>query len=283
MNQGSLELFPQTEQEFYERFATEKACRDYFIKLRWPGGFVCAKCGHNESWSTQTRELWICTNCQCQASLRAGTILEHSKSSYQTWLLIMHHVTASKQGISSLELSRRIGISLKQSFYTLRKLRGVMGQTAQCLEPLSGTIYLDATVVKTQSISNSKKTTSVRVASAVEHRRRKSGRARLILLDHNRPVGVSDFSPYILPDCKIRYSKQNNEDRRDLILKLFLRVIVGTHQCSVSKEHLQDYLNEYCFRFNMRDSKDRFALFKTLSAKAMDVTPRSSDHFSHNS
>ncbi|MFH1741357.1 MAG: transposase, partial [bacterium] len=57
-----MEDYPRTVLEFEERFATDEACRAYLAQLRWPDGFCCPRCGHNEAWMTR-RGLYRC--CQC--------------------------------------------------------------------------------------------------------------------------------------------------------------------------------------------------------------------------
>ncbi|MBM4351634.1 MAG: transposase, partial [Deltaproteobacteria bacterium] len=59
--------------QFEERFTSEVACLEYLASLRWPGGFVCPRCGANQAWRTK-RWLWYCRNCGTQTSVTAGTI-----------------------------------------------------------------------------------------------------------------------------------------------------------------------------------------------------------------
>ena len=67
------EDFPKNEIEFDARFSNPKNCYDYLFKQKWPNGFICKKCSHNKYWMS-SRNLYICTQCEHQHSLTAGTI-----------------------------------------------------------------------------------------------------------------------------------------------------------------------------------------------------------------
>ena len=72
------EDFPKSEIEFDQRFSNPDACYDYLFQQKWPDGFVCKKCGHKRYWLS-SRNLYICTQCEHQHSLTAGTIMDSSK------------------------------------------------------------------------------------------------------------------------------------------------------------------------------------------------------------
>jgi DNA-directed RNA polymerase subunit RPC12/RpoP len=69
------EDFPKSEIEFDQRFLEPEACFDYLFKQKWPDGFECKKCGHTQYWLS-SRNLYICTRCEHQNSLTAGTIMD---------------------------------------------------------------------------------------------------------------------------------------------------------------------------------------------------------------
>ena len=72
------EDFPKNEIEFDQRFSNPKACYDYLFKQKWSNGFICKKCGHFKYWLS-SRNLYICTQCEHQHSLTAGTIMDSCK------------------------------------------------------------------------------------------------------------------------------------------------------------------------------------------------------------
>ena len=65
--------------EFQRKFSTEEACEKYLFERRWPDGYKCPKCGHDEYYYIKTRKLYECKRCSYQASVTAGTVMDRSK------------------------------------------------------------------------------------------------------------------------------------------------------------------------------------------------------------
>jgi len=76
--------FPENEIEFDKRFSDPKACYDYLFNHKWPNGIICKKCGHSNYW-VSARNLYICTQCEHNHSLTAGTIMDSSKKPIIYW------------------------------------------------------------------------------------------------------------------------------------------------------------------------------------------------------
>src|SRR5437016_3132427 len=76
-----MEDFPRDLLEFEARFSTEKACREYLCRLRWPDGFCCPRCGGRKSWP-KSEVLLECAGCGYQASVTAGTIFQDTRQPY---------------------------------------------------------------------------------------------------------------------------------------------------------------------------------------------------------
>ena len=98
-----------SEAQFREAYGTEERCRAVVEKLRWPKGFVCPLCGSCEGKWLSTRPKVQCRACRHQASLTAGTIFHATKLPLTTWFLAMWLIASAKNGISSVELGRRLG------------------------------------------------------------------------------------------------------------------------------------------------------------------------------
>ena len=79
-----IEDFPMSEIEFEKRFNTEQACMDYLAKMKWPEGFCCQRCGHQEYWISAKR-LYICIRCESGYSLTAGTVMHRTKKPLAYW------------------------------------------------------------------------------------------------------------------------------------------------------------------------------------------------------
>src|SRR2546426_10298976 len=94
--------YPKDLMEFEARFATEAACREYLMQLRWPDGFVCPRCQAKSAWSAK-RERLICAACRYQASAIAGTIFQDTRKPFA--LVVPRHVVRDQ----SKERSQRDG------------------------------------------------------------------------------------------------------------------------------------------------------------------------------
>ena len=97
-----------SEPEFERRYGSEAACREALSRWRWPNGFECPACGEQRHCEVTSRRLFQCTACRRQTSLIAGTIFAATKLPLRTWFRAIYHLTQSKQGISSIELGRRL-------------------------------------------------------------------------------------------------------------------------------------------------------------------------------
>ena len=115
-----------SEAEFERRYGSEEQCRAAVAKWRWPDGFVCPRCGGRRHSLIKTRALYQCTACRRQTSLTAGTIFAATKLALRSWFRALYHLTQSKQGISSLELGRRLGVTQTTAWTVKHKLKQVM-------------------------------------------------------------------------------------------------------------------------------------------------------------
>ena len=100
-----------SDEAFREAFGTEEQCRAALVRLRWPDGFVCPSCGHRGHCVLAGRGLYQCNRCKTQTSPTAGTIFHATKLPLTLWFAAIHLVVTSKNGISSVELGRRLGVN----------------------------------------------------------------------------------------------------------------------------------------------------------------------------
>src|SRR5271155_2325948 len=111
-----------SEPAFEQQYGTEEQCRAIVIELRWPDGFECPACGGHVHSLVQTRGLFQCSTCRRQTSPIAGTIFAATKLPLRIWFRAMYHMTQTKQGISSIELGRRLGVSQPTAWKIKHKL-----------------------------------------------------------------------------------------------------------------------------------------------------------------
>jgi hypothetical protein len=109
-----------SEPEFQAAYGTEEQCRAAVEELRWPTGFVCPICGGRQGTWLSTRPKIQCRSCRHQASSTAGTIFASTKLPLTSWFLAIRLISRAAEGITSVELGRRLGIK-QTNAWTLKQ------------------------------------------------------------------------------------------------------------------------------------------------------------------
>src|SRR5580700_5283771 len=117
---------PRTLQEAVRYYSDLDVCRGYVASLRWPDGITCPTCDSPDIGWLETRTLWKCRACKKQFSVKQGTVFEDSALGLDKWLVALWAIMSMKNGISSYELSRTIGVSQKSCWHMLHRLRLAM-------------------------------------------------------------------------------------------------------------------------------------------------------------
>jgi len=142
----SSALSPKTLQQAILKFSDEQTCIDTVAAMRWPSGPACPACEHKEHWYLKTQKRWKCKDCHKQFSVKVGTIFEDSPVGLDKWLLTMWMVANCKNGVSSYEIHRAIGVTQKTAWFMLHRVRLAMKNGT--LEKLgSGSVETDETFV----------------------------------------------------------------------------------------------------------------------------------------
>src|SRR3954452_22271712 len=137
---------PEDMPSFLAQFGTDEQCREYLFKARWPDGFRCVACGHDDAYALRTKIVYECVACRKQHSLLAGTIFEQTKTGLAKWFLAIYLVTSSKGGIAATELQRQLGFGSYGTAWTwLHKIRKAMVRPDR--HPLAGRVEADETHV----------------------------------------------------------------------------------------------------------------------------------------
>jgi transposase-like protein len=101
-------------------------CTQYVAEIRWPDGPVCPTCEGREHSYLTTRRLWKCKACKRQFSVKVGTIFEDSSVKLKNWLAAIWLITNSKNGISSYELGKAIGVQQRTAWFMNHRIRLAM-------------------------------------------------------------------------------------------------------------------------------------------------------------
>lgn len=114
---------PKTLQQAIRYFKDEQTCVDAIVALRWPDGPICPKCGHNQNYYLATQRRWKCKSCKKQFSVKVGTIFEDSPIALEKWLIALWMLVNCRNGVSSYELGRSLGMTQKSAWFVLHRLR----------------------------------------------------------------------------------------------------------------------------------------------------------------
>lgn len=295
------EDYPRTVLDLEERFATEEACQEYLLRLRWPDGFVCPRCGIKGGWSA-TRGRIVCRACRHQASLTAGTVLQDTHKPLRLWFRAIWHVASQKNGASALNVQQILGLGSYATAWTwLHKLRRAMIRPGR--DELRGRVEVDETFISGEDPKGSgrKQGGKALVAIAVEEDGKGMGRIRMARIANRSRVCLHGFiQRAVEPGSLIHTDGHAAYDglealgykhetsvllgqEKDAATRLLPRVhriaalvkrwLLGTHQGAVANEYLDYYLDEFTFRFNRRTSRSRGKLFYRLLQQAVQVDP----------
>jgi len=287
--------------ELEKMFPTQEACLEYLASLRWtaPDGFICPHCMKTKAWR-MGNGLWLCSDCRKQQSVLAGTIFQDTHMPMQTWFRAMWYLCANKNGMSAQNLQRLLGLqSYNTAWLCLHKLRRVMVRPGR--NRLSGTVEVDECYIGGPKEGRRGRGAFGKqiVFVAAEVRKHKIGRIRLLRIPnvsgaalenavseaivegaHVRTDGWSGYNGIVQMGYEREIADENDKELADVVLpkchlvvSLVKRWILGTLQGNVGARHLQDYLNEFTFRFNRRTSNSRGLLFYRLAELAVMASP----------
>lgn len=302
--------YPRTWIEFQDQFSSDAACAAYLEHLRWPDGFRCPACAATGIPGRATRGRLICQACRHQTTVTAGTIFDKTRTSLRVWFAAAWYITNQKQGVSALGLQRVLGLASYQTAWAmLHRFRRAMVRPDR--ELLTGTVEVDEVYLtlrrgpgaphqKPGSKSHDR-SHLVPIAVAVEiHHPKGFGRIRLRRIEGPTKGSVlpfvrthvalgttvrTDGSPIYVPLADEGYlhdphvllgsSAPAHEPLPGVhrVAALIKRWLIGTHHGAVDPRHVDDYLDEFTFRFNRRSSKSRGMLFYRLMQQTVTAAP----------
>lgn len=278
---------PQTLIEAVKFFSDIDKCNEYMASIKWPDGkIVCPKCGSENVGKIETRKMLKCRACKKQFSYKVGTIFEDSPIGLDKWFVAVWTVTNCKNGISSYELHRALGITQKSAWFMLHRIRLAMQQGS--FQKLEGTVESDETFVggKAKNMHKSVRAEKINgrgpVGKAVVHGVLERGGKIIagVVKDQKKTTLQPRIRDAVVPGSTVytddlrSYDGLSDEFIHDVVdhakeyvrgdvhtnsienfWSLLKRCISGTY-ISVMPWHLVKYVDEQVFRFNERKGTD---------------------------
>ena len=282
-----------TLQEAILHFSDPENCLNYLVARRWPKGVVCPTCGSRSVSFIPSRRVWQCKtrHAKCQFSVKVGTIFEDSPIGLDKWLAAMWMVANCKNGVSSYEIARDLGVTQKTAWFMLHRIRlALQGEDSG---KLGGEVEVDETFiggkarnmhtsVKPRRITGGKDKAAVvgivkrggKIRTTVVPNRKKSA-LQAEVRRHVEPGSVlytdallsyngleEEYTHLVIDHARCYVEGKVHTNTLENFWSVLKRGISGTY-ISVEPFHLFRYLDEQAFRYNYRNDMndgDRFEL-----------------------
>lgn len=291
--------------DFNAQFPDDAACLEHLKEQRFPGGITyCEKCQQDRKhYRINGRPVYSCDHCGTQLSPMAGTIFEHSSTSLRLWYYAMYLMASTRCGISAKQIQRETGVTYKTAWRMFRQIRTLLSGTDMQLE--GSAVEMDEMYYGGKSKGRKGRPmrgdkTKSPVIGMVERKGRVIARATA---DCTADTINGLVHQYVLPKSTVftdEYSSYNSigarvkEHKRiqhaagvyvmgdvhtntiEGFWSLVKRGIGGVYH-SVSQKYLQTYLDEYCFRYNLRDQGNLIFISMLRRVSELAALPVSRD------
>lgn len=287
-----------TFKDFLKRFPNDEACLKEIYNNRYPNGVDCIKCKRLKRYYPLTsRTTFSCGSCATQLSPLTGTIFSKSAVSLRLWFYAMFLMVKTRSGISAKQLERELGVSYKTAHRMFKMIRLLMEQDGGML---NGIVEIDETFVGGKGKNRAKEWHGgVEEKEVVWGAVERKGKAYLKYVPStHKYVLIKELKENVSTNAHIMSDEagaykdlydfgyynhhsvnhSNGEYGRGIVhnntiegvWSQFKRGITGVYR-HVSKEYLQNYVNEYSFRYNYRNLGDR--MFDILLNRVSVVKP----------
>lgn len=295
--------------KFLEAYGDEESCLQAVFDTKWPRGFRCPYCAHDDGYRLSKLRTMQCALCKRQTSITARTIFQDSHLPLTIWFLAMYLVANDKGGVSSVRLGEQLGVNRKTTDLMLRKMRMAMGDRDQNLT-LAGYIELDEAYLGGRSKSR-------RLGKSPFERK-----VQVLVMVESENMAAGNLVMQVIPDDTIESIKKVVAERVDddppgqlfradglgrhhavrllghhLNMSVMTKVELNTMMACLSlaishvkrffkgtyhhfcKTYVQDYLNEFCYRWNRRHIKKNKAQHLLTACVLHPALPAKVTHF----
>ena len=287
---------PRTLLQAIRYFSDHQHCHDFLVSIHWPAGQCCPRCGSLKVRYMASVKRWKCyeKHPQPQFSLKTGTIFEDSPLGLDKWLPAIWLIVNCKNGVSSYEIARALGVTQKTAWFMGHRIRAALH--AGSFAKLTGQVEVDETFIggKARNMHASKRkqkihgrgpADKVAVLGMIE----RGGRVHAEIVPNRKrstlqpavkrhvKVGASLFSDELksykgldalyrhkVINHAIKYVRGNvHTNGIENFWSLLKRALGGTY-VSVEPFHLFRYLDEQAYRFNEREGSDRTRFVRAM-------------------
>ena len=285
--------------QVFEKFPTQKDCITYLEQVRWKGTPACPYCSSTHTTINEHRH--HCYACKTSFSVTVGTIFHHTHLHLQKWFLALTLILNAKKGYSALQLSRDLKVNKNTAWRIAMQIRKAMTQYDQRIM-LTGIVEMDETFIggkpRKGAPSGSKRgrgTSKTPVVGAVERggrvtakataKHRMKGRhmrafvqdnidtaqAMLMTDEYKGYLGISKVLPHkVIKHQEWYVDGDVHTNTIEGFWALLKRGMFGQFH-SVSRRHLQRYIDEFCYRYNLRHASTYRAFDLTIN-RGLGVT-----------
>lgn len=280
--------------QFLRKYPNSKACLDEILKKKYPDGVVCPKCHQKARFYKLTYSTgYSCEFCRYQLFPLVGTIFAHSTIDLRLWFYAMFLMIKTRSGISAKQLERELGVCYKTAHRMFKQIRTLMDENG---EPLTGDIEVDETFIGGKAMNRryvpnfSEKAKEIimgmvqRNGKAYLRHIPTTGKWELLKqiqenINPNARVITDQFAGYMqLTKFGYKHDFVNHQETYVLgdihtqniegLWSGLKRGIYGVYR-HVSAKYLQQYANEYAWRYNYRSLGD--GMFDMLLTQAVQV------------
>ena len=285
--------------QLFQMFPDQESARKYLEGRMWPNGVHCPHCGLTETITVRKNGYYRCNQCKEDFTVRTGTIFERSHVPLHKWIYAMYLLVTARKGISSMQLSKEIGITQKSAWFVLHRLREACGND---VDMLGGVIEIDEMYVggieKTKHENKKRKSGRGPVGKTpIVGMRERGGRVKAKVVTvadtktlHKTIIENVEEGSIVHTDEHYGYQGLDNalylhqtinhnlgEYSRngvttngiESVWAVMKRGLHGVYH-QVSKKHLGKYVNEFAFRLNdgnvQRRTLDRLNSFVDATA-----------------
>jgi hypothetical protein len=277
--------------EFHQKFPDDNSCLKYLADLKWAGGFICPKCDNTKYCNGDREFSRQCTKCRHIASPTSGSLFHKVKFPLLKAFYIIYYMSTNKKGISSTELSRKLGLRQKTCWLFKQKVMRAMKSSGK--HKISCSAEVDETVIggQEEGVVGRKNQKKKLVVFAVERKGKGISRfyGKVINKSSSEELGNfmisciekeakiktdlwTGYKPLVneFPNLKQVHSGKKGENFPDLHRAImgFKGWLRGIHH---QAKHLQAYIDEYTYRFNRNFMKKN--IFDNLLERMVKGTP----------